>query len=1053
VACLAYVDKDTLQVRKFEGNPEQPGSRGRNCAKGPATLNQITDPDRILYPLKRVGPRGSGQWERISWDDALLVLGRRIRAAITEDRHNEVMYHVGRPGEDGFTERVLAAWGVDGHNSHTNVCSSGGRTGYQFWMGIDRPSPDHANADVMFLISSHLETGHYFNPHAQRIIEAKANGAKLIVLDVRLSNTATHADHWLAPWPGSEPAICLAIANHLIQTDRYDRDYVRRWWNWHEYLTAEHPDLDPTFANFEAVLKTIYTDYTFAFAEAESGVAADTLRDVAEIVAGAGTRLSTHNWRSAAAGNEGGWQVSRTLFLLNALLGAVAVPGATYPNAWNKFVAPPIHLPHHPAAWNELTYPLEYPLAQNELSFLLPHFLEEGRGKIDTYFTRVYNPVWTNPDGFAWIEVLTDEDKVGLHVALTPTWNETAYFADYVLPMGHSPERHDITSYEQYDGQWIGFRQPVLRAARERLGETITDTRQTNPGEVWEENEFWMELSWQIDPDNSLGIRQWFESKERPGERLTVDEYYGWMFANSVPGLPEKAAAEGLTPLQYMRRYGAYEVKKGIGPLHEEVIDDVELDDVAVDPHGRVYTRAPAPPKTNLAPTGAPEGDGAGRRAVGVEIDGVVRRGFPTPSGKLEFWSRTLVDWGWGEYALPTYIKSHVHPTRMETDQVPLISTFRINTQIHTRSANAKWLDELAHTNPLWIHPSHAAQVGVRNGDLVRVETDLGHFVVKAWVTEGIRPGVVACSHHMGRWRIDGHDHVQRANTTPVELEHDGTRWALKPTGTHGPFESADPDTLRIWWTDVGVHQNMTFGVHPDPISGQHCWHQAVRVRKASPGRPPRRRRGRHREVPRGLPRLARPHPPRRAGLPQRRTPPALAHPAPAPRARRLQDRRPHRPDPSAPADGAAPRAGGPRRAPRATDRGDRGGARPARPDRRRPHRHAGVPAVPLRVGAPRGRGHARRRRPRPHRRLLPHPRQRPPARAGPPRRAPGRRRRTRRARGRRGRPGHRRGVAPQPQRAAVGAPAVLGPAVAGPRRGPRRRLRPVGRAGPRGPA
>jgi hypothetical protein len=263
---LAYVDKDTLQVRKFEGNPAAHGSRGRNCAKGPATINQVTDPDRILYPLKRVGERGEGRWERVSWDDVLDELGERIRTAIAEGRNNEVMYHVGRPGEDGFTERVLGTWGVDGHNSHTNVCSSGGRTGYQFWMGIDRPSPDHANAEVIFLISSHLETGHYFNPHAQRIMDAKHNGAKVIVLDVRLSNTATHADHWLAPYPGSEAAICLAIANHLIQTGRYNREFVQRWWNWHEYLTAEHPTVEPTFENFEQALTGVYADYTFEYA-------------------------------------------------------------------------------------------------------------------------------------------------------------------------------------------------------------------------------------------------------------------------------------------------------------------------------------------------------------------------------------------------------------------------------------------------------------------------------------------------------------------------------------------------------------------------------------------------------------------------------------------------------------------------------------------------------------------------------------------------------------------------------------------------------------------
>jgi len=67
------------------------------------------------------------------------------------------------------------------------------------------------------------------------------------------------------------------------------------------------------------------------------------------------------------------------------------------------------------------------------------------------YFSRVYNPVWTNPDGFSWIEALTDESKIGLHVALTPTWSESACFADYILPVGVGSERHDIHSYETHD--------------------------------------------------------------------------------------------------------------------------------------------------------------------------------------------------------------------------------------------------------------------------------------------------------------------------------------------------------------------------------------------------------------------------------------------------------------------------------------------------------------------------------------------------------------------------------------------------------------------------
>lgn len=833
---LAYVDKETLGVRKFEGNPEHPGSRGRNCAKGPATLNQVTDPDRILYPLKRAGKRGEGKWVQVSWDEALDDLAARIRKAIEENRHNEVMYHVGRPGEDGFTERILAAWGVDGHNSHTNICSSSARAGYQFWMGLDRPSPDHANADVILLISSHLESGHYFNPHAQRVMEAKGRGAKLIVFDTRLSHTATHADVWVSPYPGSEAAIMLAVANYLIQHDLYEREFVRRWWNWEEYMAVEHPELETSFEGFEEVLKNLYAEFTFEYAARESGVDARQLEEVAQIVSKAGTRLSTHNWRSAASGNSGGWQVARTLFFVNALLGAVATEGGVYPNAWNKFVPKPIYTPPHPPRWNELTWPREYPLAMNELSFLLPHFLKDGRGKVDTYFTRVYNPVWTNPDGFSWVEVLQNENLIGCYVALTPTWNESAYFADYVLPMGHGSERHDIHSYETHDAQWLGFRQPVLRAARERMGETVRDTRDVNPGEVWEENEFWLELTWRIDPDGSLGIRKFAESQTNPGERLSVDEYYAFIFENSVPGLPERAAAEGLTPLQFMRRYGAFEISRKVGALYEQEIAEDELEDPRTDRFGRVYTRTPKPPSPNIVPVPAPDADAEGRRLVGVHVDEKILRGFPTPSGRLEFYSKTLADWGWHEYAVPAYIKSHVHRDNLNPGQTVLISTFRLPVQIHTRSANAKWLDEIAHTNPLWIHPSHARSLSVKTGDLVRVETETGHFVLRAWVTEGIRPDVVACSHHMGRWKLAAHEgEGQRQLMQTVSLGHAGDDWSLKRERGAEAYKSEDPDTARIWWADVGVHQNLTFPVHPDPVSGMHCWHQAVRVRKADP--------------------------------------------------------------------------------------------------------------------------------------------------------------------------------------------------------------------------
>ena len=838
---VAFIDKETGQITKFEGNPEHPASRGRNCAKGPATINQVNDPERILHPLKRVGPRGSGKWERVSWDAALDDIGGRIRTAITEGRGNEVMYHVGRPGEDGYTERVLSAWGVDGHNSHTNICSSNARIGYQSWMGLDRPSSDFANAEVIFLISSHLEAGHYFNPHAQRIMEGKARGATVICVDPRLSNTGAKADHWLAPWPGTEAFMLLAIARLLIVNGTWDREFVRRWVNWETYLTETRPDLPCEFASLETALLDAYAEYTPERAEHVCGIAGDQIREIAQIIGRHLTKFASHNWRSAGAGNLGGWQVARCLFFINVLTGSVGTPGGTGGNGWNKFVPAPPKGGQPIREWNEMNWPVEYPLAYHEMSILLPHFLNEGRGRLDTYFTRVYNPIWTNPDGFSWLEALSDTDKVGCHVALTPTWSETAWFADYVLPMGVGSERHDLASFETHAGRWIGFRQPVMRRYAELTGADVdadSRTHEFNVGEVWEENEFWIDLSWRIDPDGSLGIRQYFESIDRPGTPMGIDEYYGRIFADSVPGLAADAEAAGQTPLEFMRDRAAYAVPGDTYQPYERAVDPAAIADCVKDEHG-VFRK----PGTEGTWDGSPEGLATlqlaklGDGSPAVEIDGEVKEGFPTPSKKLELFSTTLRDWGWPEYATPTWIPSHVHweDLDLDNDERILLPTFRIPTLIHTRSANSKWLNEISHRHPLWIHPSDAEKLGIEENGLVRISTRIGHFVISAWRTEGIRPGVVAASHHMGRWRLE-EESARSWGAGLAKISNDGSTWTLNRTKGMTSYSSSDPDTERIWWNDTGVHQNLTFAVQPDPISGMQCWHQRVRVTPAEAG-------------------------------------------------------------------------------------------------------------------------------------------------------------------------------------------------------------------------
>ncbi|MFC7045141.1 molybdopterin-dependent oxidoreductase [Halobacteriaceae archaeon GCM10025711] len=846
---LTYIDKESGEIRKIEGNPEHPGSRGRNCAKGPATVNQIKDPQRIRYPLKRDGPRGSGEWQRVSWDEALEDIAGEMRETIQDGRENEITYHVGRPGHEGYMDRVINAWGLDGHNSHTNICSAGARAGYALWHKYDRPSADFANAEFILLLSAHLESGHYFNPHAQRIVDGMQEGAQMAAMDPRLSNTAAMADFWLPTQPGSEAAVLLAMANVIIDEELYDAEFMRQWVNWEQFLDEEHPGRERSFDAYLRTLRETYADFTPAYAEAESGVDAEKLVKVGRKIGTAGDRFASHIWRSAASGNKGGWQVSRTLHFLSVLTGSVGTKGGTSPNAWHKYEP---NLPKEPPRqklWDELQLPVEWPFAHYEMSQLLPYFLKEDRGKLSVYFTRVFNPVYTYPDGFSWIEALTDEEKVGMHVALTPTWNETAYFADYVLPMGHSPERHDIQSQETHAGTWVTYRQPVLREYAEREGQDIDRTYEANPGEVWEEDEFWLDLSWKVDEDGELGIREYFESPYRDSEeprssdsrtgearetgdgptKMTVDEYYRWVFEHD-DRLVETAAEKGMEPLEYMKHHGAFEASTNDYELHEKPLDESVLDedDVHVDEYGTIRRDV---------------GDDEDE-VLGVMVDGEPKRGFPTPTGKQQFYSKTMAEWGWDDeqYTLPHYIKSHVHPENVdyEDGEMVLVPTFRLPTAIHSRSSNSKWLEEISHKNPVWLHTKDAERLGVETGDLVRVETEIGYFVNEVWVTESIKPGIAAMSHHMGQWKVNREDAEFDEGGDPygkvtVDLDNENSMWGMRQAKGIGPFESDDPDSERVWWTEGGVAQNLTHAPHPDPISGMHAWHQKVTVTNAEP--------------------------------------------------------------------------------------------------------------------------------------------------------------------------------------------------------------------------
>ena len=448
-----------------------------------------------------------------------------------------------------YNQRILHSWGIDGHNSHTNICSAGARTGYAFWHGIDRPSPDHANARFILLLSSHLEAGHYFNPHAQRIIDGKSARREDRVIDTRLSNTASNADYWLSTWPGSEAAVLLAMCLVILREGLYDLEFVRRWVNWEEYLREEHPGKPLTVETFIETLKEVYAEFTPEFAAKESGARAEAIVQVAREIGRAGHAFATHVWRNAAAGNLGGWQVARALEFLSVLVGAVGTEGGTAPAASNKFI---------PGAADDAARAQR--LERTDVATRVPArvlrdelpaaALSEGRPRQARH-------------------VLHPRLQPGLDQSRRDDLDRDAERRDQdrtpCLPYADMERDRVVRRLRLADGPCVGTPRPdesgdsrrtmdrlspagaACRARKQgkRFNSTWEAHRAAGLGEVWEEDEFWIELSWRIDPDGALGIRKYFESPYRPGEKLTIEEYYRWIFENSVPGLARGRSREG----------------------------------------------------------------------------------------------------------------------------------------------------------------------------------------------------------------------------------------------------------------------------------------------------------------------------------------------------------------------------------------------------------------------------------------------------------------------------------------------------------------------------
>ncbi|PKM43944.1 MAG: thiosulfate reductase [Gammaproteobacteria bacterium HGW-Gammaproteobacteria-1] len=760
---LAFVENG--RVVKLEGNPEHVSTRGRLCAKGNAGMWYSYDPDRILYPLKRVGKRGEGKWKRISWDEAYNEIAARLDDVLTNGHPNEIMLKWGRNRTGGVLERFMHTLGSATILNHTSVCESSKKIGMEPTWGPDIEMPDFANTKYVLNFGSNvLEAAYFHNPFSQRVTEGRVDSnMKIVTFDVRLSNTAGFSDEWIPVYPGTDGAVALALGHVILRENLQDSDFIENWTN----VSVQE-------------LKDHYKQFTPEWAAKLSGVPVETIERIAREFATT-KPATTYTYRGPAKHMYGSYN-EKACMMLPIMTGNIEKRGG-YCLPRGMGYDQPQPQPPKPATPSYLAHPDEYPLAGHKVSHLVPFWITEGKQKIKVYFSYQDNPVYTNPGADAvWGELFRNEELIPFYVCLSPFMGEEAQLADIILPDVPYLERWEPESMPSSLWPWLAIRQPVIKPL----------------GEGKETRVYLQELIHKLDPDGSRGMKKFWGFK-------SAEDYLRKQFEN-IPGLKEAGG------LDFLKKHGVWPIYGKLNPRTGKISDKSGREIAAEYGLYRKELSAADMAGAMVDGKGAIHKNG---KVIGVQRKGRNYVGFPTHDRLIN----VRVD-QWAEYGfnpMPTFKRMPWHEN-MKDDEM-ILTTFKLNVHKQSRTAAVKWLAEISHANPAWLGTETAAKLGIKTGDLIRIESGVGHIVTKALVTEGIHPKVIAVSTAHGHWGY-------------------GRLAQLKLKEAAGQYGAADdPDLKNVWWDDKGVHPNHIIPAVADPIGGSQGWYDTVvKVSKAQPG-------------------------------------------------------------------------------------------------------------------------------------------------------------------------------------------------------------------------
>lgn len=771
------------RVRKIEPHPTNPnnianvsanydaaiaaGEHSRLCCKGNSGIKSLYDPDRLRTPLRRVGPRGSGLFEPISWDDAIAETATKLKSIRTRYGARSLVWF----GEDhSFThpqQDFCDAFGSPNYSNHSSLCDTSRKSHYRGSIGDDRPLADMENADLLLVFGWNFLSALKWIHLSAIFTRAKNRSTPLefIYVDPVFNTTASKADQWVPIKPGTDGALALALAKILIDQNKYDATWVANYTlgfgEFQKYLNGD--------GTYDTVPKTA------AWASAITGIPAADITALGTKLGDAfvaGKRICIDSWSGPGHhtnATQGGRAIDALYLLLGAVdkLGSMIRPNRRGPgrrssagfgwpakDGWRVDGRDDVTLTEpsvsnltlvdaNGVTWNAgATIPAGTKFHKKYLASHSSGIYVEQREAMATqrdflgipYPVKACGVIFQNllmsmPNVERTMEALGQMEFI---FCVDTHLSETALWADIVFPGSNYLERTD------FNANWVtfyslGLRQPVVPSWINGRTET----------------QLFLDLG------AAMGFGGFKTAPENTTDQAFSEAEWNAFIASSSTN-NKKTWAQ-------LKADGVWIETGANAGTKVDKYKATSTFDAATMTNTPLTVGSQTVYVVKNASTGAALGIGTPTLANGQTFE----VGFATESRRAQFWWPLMYE-HWRStptkrpagqvvsgdprfHPLPYFVP----PVDVPDAQYPLhFLSWKEVEHTHSRTQNNAWLDELQPGARMYIHPTDAAPLGVEEGDAVWIQTAYGQIRATAHVTKRITVGCVGFFRGHGHWAL-----------------------------------------------------------------------------------------------------------------------------------------------------------------------------------------------------------------------------------------------------------------------------------------------------------